>query len=65
MADSDITRGLVHPDDWMELTGGGSRESEYRAPVEETEDRGWMDRFRREAAEFKARRIDRIIETGE
>ena len=49
-------------DDWMALTYGGPRTSPYQEPVRQEPEETWIERLRREAAEFKRRRIDRIIE---
>jgi hypothetical protein len=53
---------VMQHDDWMSMTGGGERTSPYSAPAPVDVPREtWLDRFRREAAEFQMKRMDRII----
>lgn len=42
-----------------QMMKGGSRTSAYSVPVEKKKE-SWLERQRREAAEFKAKRIDSV-----
>ena len=46
-------------EDWMEETKGGKRESAY-SEKPKPKKLNWLDQFKKDAADFQRKRIDRI-----
>lgn len=54
-------------DEWMKMTGGGKSTSAYSAPVKKKKKKKkkqMLQQFKEDAAEFKRRRIDSIVDAN-